>query len=59
MTYLWLALAFIAAAVVAGVIFARAGARPGVKPGDTASIGKPLASRSPPWLCSRRCSTPS
>ncbi|MBT2585157.1 prenyltransferase [Arthrobacter sp. ISL-95] len=29
MTYLWLALAFIAAAVVAGVIFARQGARPG------------------------------
>lgn len=29
MTYLWLALAFIAAAAVAGVIFARQGARPG------------------------------
>ncbi|MFE4196097.1 prenyltransferase [Paenarthrobacter sp. NPDC056912] len=29
MTYLWLALAFIAAAVAAGVLFARAGAQPG------------------------------
>jgi len=29
MTYLWLALAFIAAAVVAGLLFARAGAQPG------------------------------
>ncbi|MFJ6453124.1 prenyltransferase [Paenarthrobacter sp. NPDC091669] len=29
MTYLWLALAFIAAAVIAGVIFARQGAQPG------------------------------
>jgi lycopene cyclase domain-containing protein len=41
MTYLWLALAFIAAAVVAGVIFARAGARPGgAQPGDTAKHWK-------------------
>jgi hypothetical protein len=29
MTYLWLALAFIAAAAVAGVLFARAGAQAG------------------------------
>ncbi len=41
MTYLWLALAFIAAAVVAGVIFTRVGARPGgAQPGETAKHWK-------------------
>ncbi|GAA3272320.1 prenyltransferase [Paenarthrobacter aurescens] len=40
MTYLWLALAFIAAAVVAGVIFARQGARSGARSGEAAKHWK-------------------